>query len=135
MSVQHQVGVVLVEQFPEGLSGGALLGDAVRSAEGGLMPVGERAKGTIRREVVFQPGQFGGKPGAGVRAAARLRLALYIERDKVPRAEIVGVPAISDPDWVRRRGSNSAGRLEVSRLSISPRYGLGVGALIWKPLK
>ena len=41
VSVQHQVGVVLVEQLPKGLSGRALLAEAVGSAERGLVPVGE----------------------------------------------------------------------------------------------
>jgi hypothetical protein len=41
VAVQHDVGAEAVEQFPEGLSGLAFLGDAVGGAEGGLMPVGE----------------------------------------------------------------------------------------------
>ena len=53
----------------------------------------------ILLEILFQPCEFGGKPGARVRTAARLCLALYIERDKVPRAQIIGIPAISDSDW------------------------------------
>ena len=84
VSVQNQIGVVLIEQLPKGLSGHALLADAVSSAERGLMPVGECAGGMIRLEILFQPFEFGGKPGACVRAAARLRRALYIERNKVP---------------------------------------------------
>ena len=130
VSVQHQVGSVLVEQLPKGLSGHALLGDAVGSAERGLVPVGGCARGMILLEILFQPCEFGGKPGARVRTAARLRLALYIERNKVPRAQIIGVPAISDSDWAVparpfMRGFESARRLEVPRLSIRPRHGLG----------
>ena len=67
MSVQHQVGFVLVEQLPKGLSGHALLGDAVGSAERGLVPVGECARGMILLEILFQPFEFGGKPGARAR--------------------------------------------------------------------
>jgi hypothetical protein len=48
VSVQHQVGSVLVKQFPKGLSGRAFrYGDAVRSAERGLVPVGECASRMI----------------------------------------------------------------------------------------
>src|SRR5580692_4850090 len=102
VSVQHQVSAVLVEKFPKGLSGRAFrYSDAVRSAERGLVPVGECASRMIRGEIIFQPLEFGSKPGA--RAAARLRLALYIERDKMPRAQVIGIPAISDPDWAPRR--------------------------------
>ena len=79
VSVQHQVGFVFVEQLPKGLSGNALWGDAVRGAERGLMPVGGCARGMILLEILFQPCEFGGKPGARGRAAARLRRALYIE--------------------------------------------------------
>ena len=64
VSVQHQVGFVLVEQLPKGLSGNALWGDAVRGAERGLMPVGGCARGMILLEILFQPCEFGGKPGA-----------------------------------------------------------------------
>src|SRR5579863_51957 len=82
----------------------------------------------IRREVVFQPFEFGGQPGACFRTAARLRLALYIERDKVPRAQIIGIPAISNPDWAPVGiGSGSARLLEVPRLSIRKRHGLSEG--------
>src|SRR5580698_5559027 len=126
--IQHQVGSVLVEQLPKGLSGRAFgYGDAVGSAERGLVPVGGCARGMIRGEIVFQPFEFGSKPGA--RAAARLCLALYIERDKVPRAQIIGIPAISDPDWAPRRYcvSESARLLEVPRLSIRIRHGLSKG--------
>ena len=94
--VQHQVGVVLVEELPKGQSGGALMGEAVGGAVRGLVPVGECARGMILLEIIFQPCEFGGKPGAGALAAARLGRALYVERNKVPRAQIVGVPAISD---------------------------------------
>ena len=81
----------------------------------------------IRLEILFQPCEFGGKPGARGRTAARLRLALYIERDKVPGAQIIGVPAISDSDWaVPPVRSDSTRLLEVPRLSIRPRNGLGV---------
>ena len=66
VSVQHQVGVVLVEQLPKGLSGDALWGDAVSGAERGLVPVGGCARGMILLEILFQPCEFGGKPGAGV---------------------------------------------------------------------
>ena len=48
-------------------------------AERGLMPVGGCARGMILLEILFQPCEFGAKPGAGVGAAARLRRALYIE--------------------------------------------------------
>ena len=83
----------------------------------------------IRRKIVFQPCEFGGKPGARVRAVARLCLALYIERDKVPRTQIVGIPAIADPDWAPRRFcvSESARLLEVPGLPIRIRHGLGEG--------
>jgi hypothetical protein len=73
----------------------------------------------IRGEIVFQPLEFGSKPGA--RAAARLCLALYVKRDKVPRAQIIGIPAISDSDWASRRYcvSKSARLLEVPRRSVA----------------
>src|ERR1700684_2012264 len=127
VSVQRQVGSVLVEHLPKLLSGRALgHGDAVGRAERGLVPIGECARGMIRGEIVFQPFEFGSKPGAC--AAARLCLALYIERDKVPRAQIKGVPAISDPDWAAGAvGSESARLREVPRLSIRIRHGLGEG--------
>ena len=64
VSVQHQVGSVLVELLPKELSGHALWGDAVGSAERGLMPVRGCARGMILLEVLFQPCEFGGKPGA-----------------------------------------------------------------------
>jgi hypothetical protein len=53
VSVQHQVGSVLVEQLPKGLSGQRPLGDAVRSAERGLMPVRGCASGMILLEILF----------------------------------------------------------------------------------
>src|SRR6202034_1338818 len=63
-----------------------------------------------------------------VRAAAGLRLALYIERDKVPRAQIIGIPPISDADWAPAgSGSRAARLLEVLRLSIRMRRGLCEG--------
>ena len=97
MSVQHQVGSILVEELPKGLSGRAFrYGDAVGSAERGLVPVSECARGVICLEILFQPLEFGSNPGTG--ATARLGFALDIERDKVPGAEIIGVPAISDSD-------------------------------------
>src|SRR5580692_1066694 len=96
MSVQHQVGLVLVEQLPEGQRGRALFGEAVGSAERRLVPVGGCARGMILREIFFQPFEFGGKPGgARGRTAARMCPALYIERDKMPPAQIIGVPAIA----------------------------------------
>ena len=84
MSVQHQVGFVLVEQLPEGQRGRALFGEAVGSAVRGLVPVGECARGMILLEILFQPFQFGSKPGVRPRTAVRadfirLRIALYIE--------------------------------------------------------
>src|SRR5580693_4095897 len=112
VSVQHQVGSVLVEQLPKGLSGLALCGEAVGSAERGLVPVGKGASGVVLLEILFQPFELGGEPcAAHVRTAARLCPALYIERDKVPRAQIVGVPAVP-------------GGAEVPRLSILSRHGL-----------
>jgi len=78
--VQHQIGVVVVEQLPKGLSGDAFWGDAVSGAERGLMPVGGCARGMILLEILFQPFEFRGKPGAGRGiTAARLCRALYIE--------------------------------------------------------
>jgi len=79
VSVQHQVGFGLVEQLPKRLSGNALPGDAVSGAERGLVRVSGRAQGMIRREIVFQPFEIGGKSGACGRAAARLCRAFYIE--------------------------------------------------------
>ena len=66
-----------------------------------------------------------------VRTAAGLRLALDIERNKVPRAQIVGVPAISDPDRAPRRNvvPTSARLLEVPRLSIGRGMGWATGVL------
>lgn len=95
VSVQYQVSSVLVKQFPKGLSGHPLLADAVRRTEGGLVPVGECARGMICLEILFQPCEFGGKPGASGRAAARLRRALNIERNQVPCAQVVRVPGSS----------------------------------------
>ena len=59
------------------------------------MPVGECARGMICLEILFQPCEFGGKPGASGRAAARLRRALNIERNQVPCAQVVRVPGSS----------------------------------------
>lgn len=86
------------EELPKRLSGRALFADAIRSAVRGLVPVGGRARRMICREIVFQPFEFGRKPGACVQTAAGLRLALYIERDNVPGAQIIGIPTISDAD-------------------------------------
>ena len=130
VSVQHQVGSGVVEQLPPGSRGDALFGEAVGSAERGLVPVGGCAGGMILLEILFQPFGFGGQPGAGGgTAGARLCLALDIERDQVPGAQIIGVPAFSDSDCAPRRygGSDSARLLEVPRLSIRSRHGLGVG--------
>ena len=109
---------MLVEQLPECLSGRALWGEAVGSAERGLMPVRGCARRVVLLEILFQPFEFGAKPGARVRAAARLRRALYVERNKVPRTQIIGIPAIC----------HSGLRLEMPRLSIRTRSGLGSGS-------
>ena len=79
MTVQHQIRSILIELLPEG-HGGRALGDsdAVGCAEHGLVPVSERARGMIRREILFQPFEFGGKPDARVRATARLCLAFDV---------------------------------------------------------
>jgi hypothetical protein len=46
-------------------------------------------------EVLGQPLGLGGKPGAIGVAAAGLIGALGVERDEVPRAQVVGVPAVA----------------------------------------
>jgi hypothetical protein len=55
VSVENQVGVMFVEQLPEGFSGNALRTDAVCGAERGLMPIGGRARRVIFLEILFQP--------------------------------------------------------------------------------
>src|SRR6202034_2984078 len=92
VSVEHHVSVVLVEQLPKGHSSRALFAKSVGRAVCGLVPVSQCARGVILREIFLQPLEFGGKPGTRVRTAARLCLALYIERDDMPRAQVIGVP-------------------------------------------
>ena len=72
------------------------------------------------------------KPGVRVQTAVparrvRLRIALDVERNKVPGAQIVGVPAIADSGSVQA----SVHQLEVPRLSIRPRNGLGGEVQQW----
>src|ERR1700690_992377 len=76
------------------------------------MPVRGCARGVILLKILLQPREFGGKPRAIVRTAARLGIALDVERDQVPVAQIIGIPAI-------------AVGTEVPRLSVLSRYGLG----------
>ena len=76
------------------------------------MPVGQRAGGVILLQVLFQPLRLGREPASGRAAAARLVGALDVQRDQVPRAQVIGVPAI-------------AGLPELARLAILLRGRLG----------
>ena len=59
------------------------------------MPVGERALRAVEREILREPSRLAGEPRAGRAAAARLHGALDVQRDDVPAAEVVGVPAVA----------------------------------------
>src|ERR1700733_5328018 len=78
-------------------------------------------------EILFQPLKFGSNPGT--LAAAWLSFALDIERDNVPRAQIVGIPAIADSDLATGRYgvAETARLLEVPCLSIRIGHRLGEG--------
>ena len=61
VSVQHQVGSMLVEDIPKGLRGYAPRSVMLLAAlYERLVPVGECARGRILRQIVFQPCEFGG---------------------------------------------------------------------------
>ena len=88
-----------VEQLPprvRRLALGAVGGERRgRRAERRLVPVGQRARGVVVVEVLGQPLGLAREPGAGGAAAAGLVGALDVERDEVPGAEVVGVPAVA----------------------------------------
>src|SRR5665213_8181 len=117
VAVEDEVCAVGVEELPPRVGAGALgavlrpLRGGLRRAERRLVPVRERARRMVLLQVAGQPLRLAREPGAGRAAAARLEGALDVERDQVPIAEVVGVPAV-------------AGRAEVAGLALRPRHRL-----------
>src|SRR5262249_19308585 len=141
VAVEDQRGVVVVEQLPPGVGHAALLTARARSrgrngggrgggrAEGRLVPVRHRARRVVVLRVVGQPLRLL-REQATVRGRAvvveRGRVALDVQRDDVPVAEVVRVPALG----VRGVVTSLALRVRRAALVVAIEVGEVAGAVL-----
>ena len=120
VAAQDDVDVVRVEHLPERVVIGQVSVGA--GGEPGVVPVGERARRMVGGEVVLEPRHLPRR-----RAAAADVRAVRVERDQVPLADVVAVPAPGRACPARAAEVGEvAGAVRARRVLVVSRDGVGL---------